>query len=344
MPVPASNGTPDAVREASASPLPPRLEAAARAAVDRGLGRLEAAIRPDGAWPSRMYRNLDLAGPAREETPPFVAALGALTLAACGGPRPRALRDRTAEFVAGSMRPPGLWRYWPELPPDLDSLSVCSRAVPRHPFVLFAMNVERARAAQDDRGRFRTWLWPPGAADVVDVDSVVNANVVGYLAFQGRHGLGARAAAWLAGLVRDGRAEGTSHYYPDALDLYDALARARRLGAPELGGLGAALVDRIRARRGPDGGYGDTLRTARALSALQILGAPPEGEALWATLERILGRQRPDGSWPGHLFWRGPLPPRPPSVGFASEMLDTASCVEALARSLPAPAESGAGR
>ena len=323
------------MREASASPLPPRLEAAARAAVERGLGRLEAAIRPDGAWPSRMYRNLDLAGPATEEFPPFVAGLGALTLAACGGPRARALRDRTGEFVVASMRSPGLWRYWPSLPADLDSLSVCSQAVPRHPWVLFAMNVDCLRAAQDDRGRFRTWLGPPGAAGVVDVDGVVNANVVGYLAFQGRDGLGARAAAWLAGLVRDGSAEGASHYYPDALDLWDALARARQRGVPELRGLGAALAGRIRARRGADGGYGDTLRTARALSALHVLGAAPEGEELRATLERILGRQRPDGGWPEHLFWQGPLPPRPPSVGFASEMLDTASCVEALARSLP---------
>ena len=108
---------------------------------------------------------------------------------------------------------------------------------------------------------------------------------------------------------------------------------------PAFQDLGALLVDRIQARRGPDGGYGDTLRTARALSALHILGAPPEGEALGATVERILRRQRPDGSWPEHRFWQGPLPPNPPSVGFASVMLDTASCVEALVRSIPFPAD-----
>ena len=320
-----------------AAPAPPRLREAVRDAVDRGLGFLEASIRPDGAWTSWMYRNLELTGPAEEETPPFVAALGALTLAACDDPRSRSLRSRAGGFIARSMRYPGVWRYWPTLPNDLDSFSLCSQAVARHPWVLFGMNLPFLRKTQDERGRFRTWIAPPAESNVAD--SVVNANVVGYLAFQGRNAPGEKAAEWLAGLAREGNAEGTSHYYPDVLDLYDAMARARQRGVPAFQDLGAVLADRHRARRGPDGGYGDTLRTARALSALHLLGAPPEGEALWATVERILGRQRPDGSWPGCLFWQGPLPPRPPHVGFASAMLDTASCIEALVRSIPFPAD-----
>ena len=329
------------MREASESSagappaVAPRLREAARDAVDRGLAFLEAAVRSDGAWTSRCYDNLELEGPAREEQAPFVAALGALTLAVCDDPGAAAIRERSGEFIVRSMSYPGVWRYWPRLPNDLDSLSICSTAIPWHPWVLFAKNVGCPSTVRDDRGRFRTWLTPPTDANVVDVDSVVNANVVGYLAFQGCNAPGERAAEWLAGLVREGSGEGSSHYYPDILDLYDAVARARHRGVPAFRDLGAPLADRIRARRGADDGYGDTLRTARALSALHILGAAPEGEDLWATLERILRRQRPDGSWPEHLFWRGPLPPRPPTVGFACEMLDTASCIEALVRSIP---------
>ena len=319
-------------------PQPPsRLKEAARGAVERGLGFLETAIRPDGAWPSRMYQNLELTGPAQEETPPFVAALGALTLAACDDPRSRSIQRRAGEFIVRFMRYPGVWRYWPRLRNDLDSFSLCSQAVSWHPWVLFGMNLALLRAAQDEQGRFRTWLAPPAESNIAD--SVVNANVVGYIASQGRNAPGEKAAAWLAGLVREGNAEGTSHYYPDVLDLYDAMVRSRERGVPAFQDLGAALADRLRSRRGPDGGYGDTLRTARSLSALHILGAPPEGEALWATIERILGRQRPDGSWPECLFWRGPLPPNPPTVGFASTVLDTASCIEALVRSIPFPAD-----
>lgn len=283
-----------------------------------------------------MYGNLELEGPAQEEEAPFVAALGALTLAACGDPRARSIRKRSEEFIVRSMRYPGLWRYWPHLPNDLDSLSLCSQVIASHPWILFAANLGCLRAEQDERGRFRTWIFPPTEAN--SVDSVVNANIVGYLAFQGRNALGERAAAWLAGMIREGSEDGSFHYYPDALDLYDAIARARYRGVPAFRDLGAPLAARMQARRGPDGGYGDTLRTARVLSALHLLGSPPKGEALWATLEYMLHRQQSDGSWPEHLFWQGPPLPSPPSQGFASEMLDTASCIEALVRSIPFPA------
>ena len=321
--------------------VPSGLREAARRAVDRGLGFLEAAVRPDGAWPSRMYDNLALEGPAAVEYAPFVAALGALTLAACDDPRSRSIRSRSEAFILRSMRAPGVWRYWPTLPNDIDSLSLCSQAAPRHPWMVFGMNLAAMRAALDDRGRFRTWIAPPAGSGFADVDSVVNANAVGYLAFQGRNAPGARAAAWLAGLLAEGSEEGSSHYYPDTLDLYDAMVRARRRGVPAFRDLGETLADRIRARRRPDGGYGDTLRAARALSALHILGVPPEGEELRSQIERILAPQGPDGGWPENLFWRGPLPPNPPSAGFASEALDTASCIEALARAIPSLATDG---
>ena len=304
--------------------------AAVRAALDRGLTFLEASVRADGAWESHIYDNLELRGaPGATDYAPFVAGLGVLSLEASGEPRARALGARSAEFLVRSMSYPGTWRYWPHLPPDLDSLSVCSLAISWHPWVLAGHNLQLLPAARDQRGRFRTWLAAPEERN--PPDSVVNANLVAYLASQGRDDLGREAAAWLAELVREGAAQGASHYYPDVIDLYDAVTRARDYGVPAFQALGTALVERIGARRAADGGYGDTLRTARALSALQLLGAAPEGAALEATLERILSRQRADGGWPEHCFWQGRLPPEPPRDGFGSAMLDTASCIEALA-------------
>ena len=296
---------------------------------------LEASIGADGAWTSRKYANLELTGRCSEEHPPFLAGLGSLTLAACPGPRFRSLRERTGRFIARSMSYPGTWRYGWGLPPDLDSLSVCSLAVRWHPWVLFGANLGLVAAARDERGRFRTWIAPPGESNVPD--SVVTANILSYLALAGRNEVGAQAAAWLAGLIRDDATAGSSYAYPDAIDLYDATARARERGVPGLQDLGSVLVERLRARRGADGGYGDTLRTARALSALHVLGAAPAGDDLWATVERILSRQLPDGSWPQNLCWQGRVPPAPPDVGFGSAMFDTASCIEALVRSVPAP-------
>ena len=235
---------------------PSRLREAVRGAVDRGLGFLEASIRPDGAWPSRMYWNLELTGSAEEELAPFVAALGALTLAACADPRSQSLQNRSGEFIVRTMRHPGVWRYWPNLPNDLDSLSLCSQAVPWHPWVLFGMNLGCLPTAQDGRGRFRTWLAPSNEADGVDVDSVVNANVVGYLASQGRNALGERAAAWLAGLVREGNAEGSSHYYPDTP------GPVRRSGPRPRAGR-ARVPGPRRGARGPDPGPSRSGRRVR---------------------------------------------------------------------------------
>ena len=309
-----------------------RQRAAARGAVDRGLAFLEASIRADGAWESHVYDNLDLRGePGVTEYAPFVAGLGALSLEASGDPRARAIGAKSAEFIVRSMSYPGTWRYWAHLPPDLDSLSICSQVVSWHPWVLLGSNLRLLPAARDERGRFKTWLAADAPAERNPPDSVVNANVVGYLASHGRDELGRQAAAWLTELVREGTAQGASHYYPDAIDLYDAVARARDRGAPAFRDLGPALAERISARRAPDGGYGDTLRTARALSALRLLGAAPEGAELEETLERILSRQRADGGWPEHCYWQGPPPPEPPAQGFGSAMLDTASCIEALA-------------
>ena len=310
----------------------PRRRAAVRAALDRGLGFLEASIRADGAWASHIYDNVELRGaPAVTEYAPFVAGLGVLALEASGEPRARAIGARSAEFVVRSMGFPGTWRYWAHLPPDLDSLSVCSQAISWHPWMLLGYNVALLPAARDERGRFKTWLAPEAPAERNPPDSVVNANVVAYLASTGRGDLGRGAAEWLAELVREGTAQGASHYYPDAIDLYDAVVRARDRGVPEFRALGPALAERLRARRAVDGGYGDTLRTARALAALRLLGAAPEGAALEATLERILSRQRADGGWPEHCYWQGPPPPEPPAQGFGSAMLDTACCIEALA-------------
>ena len=341
MPLAAAD-TPRHMHDGSAAV--PSLRAAVRGAVDRGLDYLDASLRPGGEWPSLIYWNqspprdvradgslkVELEGPAEEELAPFVAAIGALTLAPCDDPRAKSIRRRSGEFIVRSMSYPGVWRYWPWLPNDLDSLSICSQAIPWHPWVMFAMNLPKLRAALDDRGRFKTWL--ASNARVLDVDSVINANVIGYLAAQGQNRLGERAAEWLVGLVRDGTAGGSSHYYPDTLDLYDAMARARARGVPALQDLGPALVDRIRARRETDGGYGDTLRTARSLSALHLLGAAPAGAELEAALELIVRRQRPDGSWPAACFSQGPMWPSPPRVRFACPMLDTASCIEALVR------------
>ncbi|MGI9311175.1 MAG: hypothetical protein ACR2P7_06555, partial [bacterium] len=71
---------------------------------------------------------------------------------------------------------------------------------------------------------------------------------------------------------------------------------------------------------------------AQALSALDALGADLTEPALRPAISRLLQTQCADGHWRETLLWRGPVPPAPPSLGYASAALNTAFCVEALHR------------
>lgn len=305
--------------------------AAAREATGRGLEYLTAAVAADGAWPSMKYGERRLAGPCERETVPFVAALGALSLAACRDPRAAVLCERARAGLKARMEAPGVWRYWAGLPPDLDDTSICSLVVPPHVWTLLGRTEAAVLSRRDGEGRFLTWFaaQPTAESSWDDVDSVVNANVVAWLG-DGEH---TRAAQeWLETLIREGREDGTSWYYADTIELYAALARARELRAPAFRAIGPLLVERIASRRRGDGGYGDAQTTAQAVTALHRLGQAPEREAV----EYLLGAQAPNGGWASGVVWQGPTPPTPPHVFFASSALCTARCIEAIVRYLDA--------
>jgi len=286
-------------------------------------------VDADGAWPSIKCGDRNLDGPREREAVPFVEALGALALDACPDSRAATLRERVREYLKAQMEPPGVWRYWPGLPPDLDDTSICSLVVPPHLWTLLGRTEAVVLGRRDGRGRFYTWLaaQPTEESSWDDVDSFVNPNVVAWL---GDSDHTRPAQAWLESLIRDGREADTSWYYPDPMELHAALARAYDLAAPVFGGIGPLLVERIEARRRSDGGYGDPQTTAQAVTALHRLGRPPSPKAV----EYLLGTQASDGGWRSGIIWQGPTPPTPPHVFFASSALCTARCIDALARYL----------
>ena len=279
-----------------------------REATALGLRFLQDAVGADGAWPVRRYANRELAGPGSAESPPFVAGLGLLALRECDDPVAGRLCLRTRTFLHACMEYPGVWRYWPRLPPDVDDTAICSLAAGPHLWLLLARNVELLLACRDRAGRFRTWMAAPEKVSTALnlVDSVVNANVV------------------------DGSEQDLAlRYYPAPIDLYVALARARSLAPPVFARLRPALAARILSCRQPEGGFGDVMRTAQALTALHRLGAADRVEVVRPALDRLLAAQRSDGGWPECLAWLG----QPgTTLGFGSEALTTACCVEALVR------------
>ena len=300
-----------------------------RQAIALGLRFLQDAVGADGAWPVRRYANRELAGPGSSESPPFVAGLGLLALRECDDPAAVRLRRRTRAFLHACMQYPGVWRYWPRLPPDVDDTAICSLAAGPHLWLLLARNVAFLLACRDRAGRFRTWMAGPEkvSAALNPVDSVVNANVVAYL---GDRPETRAAQRWLAALVADASERDLAlRYYPEPIDLYVAMTRARSLAPPVFARLRLALAARILSCRRPGGGFGDVMRTAQALTALHRLRAADRAEVVRPALDRLLAAQRTDGGWPECLAWLG----QPgTALGFGSEALTTACCVEALLR------------
>ena len=298
-----------------------------RRAIDRGLAFLAARISVAGVWECHQY---PLANPIvlTRETNPFVGALGSLELAGIDDPRAAALVSRTRRHLCRTIELPGVWRYWPDLPPDVDTTSICSLALGFHPWLLAGWNRERLTRNRDGNGRFHTWLRDEPIASP-DADAVVNANALAYL---GETAATRPVRDWLVSLVERGNEREAIHYYWDPIDLYGAMARAREIHSSLFEDVGPLLATRTRARRGDDGSYGDLLRTARALLSLDSLGCPPSPADLATSAHLLLDLQQGDGGWPACPLSSGPRWPNERQFAFVSRCYDTACCVAALDR------------
>lgn len=303
----------------------PRSEAVAAAnqAIDRGLAFLDGAVSREGLWLCH-YFDIDRPDVKRVDVNPFVGALGSLSLLDIADPRADAVVARTKRHAAATMERQGLWRYWPTLPPDADSTSICNIVIGFHPLLLGGWHERVLLRHRSAAGLFHTWLED---APVNDADAITNTNVVACLGDTA----GTRAAQrWVEQIIRDGTDAGEIHYYWDTLDLYNAVARAHRLHPSAFAGILPVIVDRIRARRRADGAYGDGLRTSLAATTLRWMGAPLQGAEALETLQHLLGLQMADGGWPDSWQASGPRWPDPRFYVFSSRAYDTSCCVEAI--------------
>ena len=294
-----------------------------KAARDRGLAWLDATIGADGRWPSRL---MGASGQVQEEFPPFAAATGYLMLESCGASRAQALRARTQRHIERICEYPGLWRYWNNLPPDLDDTSVCSIVSASHIWIFLGLNIEAILRYRDRDGRFRTWMVSPEdiEAEWNEADAVVNANVIAYL---GDRPQTRPAQRWIEELLRQGREAEALVYYSEPMDLYLAVARAARLAPPAFSNLRCLLIRRILDVVQPRRGGAAIMRLAQGVVALDTLGKVPEPAVLTHAATRIVEEQHAEGMWPtGNVWRRGPKYP----VTFRSVVLATASCIAAI--------------
>lgn len=319
-----------------------------RAAVESGFDFLEGALESHGGWPEWRYDNTALVGERYIETPhpPVTNGYAVLALTACRHPRAPALIARTRDYLRSWMQYPGLWNYRRGFPPDVEDTAIGSLGVGPHPWArmgrLWGANISVMLSNRDGDGRFFTWMLKEGGPHN-NVDAVVNANV---LAYMGDHPETRDTERWIETVVADRREVEASPYYIEAVDLHFAMARATTvrecLFSRARPGLAARLLERLQAEEKLD----DAMRTAQALSALDMLGCELDEATRSAGLAALLDTQLPDGSWPACLICREPTGwaawaaaiGRPQHVaeswGFASEVLTTVFCVEALQRTL----------
>ncbi len=311
------------------------LAAAGKESIRRGLDFLESAIDENGAWHCIRFNVADPSIPRHFERPAFITAYCVLALERCGDARAKAICASGRTYLADTVEYPGFWRYYRHLPQDLDSTTLASLAHGTHPWILLGRNVPRILANRDAEGRFMTWMLTEDEPDVVsrfriEADPVVNANVIALL---GDRPETRDAQRWLETMVSEGDLEGSSKWYPDAVAIYYAIARAMIRVRPALDRLGPVLADRVLGLRDGSGDFGNILRTAQALSVLHDTGGL-ESIDMKRQMERLITSQCEEGSWPEllafgdqSLKW-GAVG----QIGHGSEAVTSAFCIEALER------------
>lgn len=335
---PAPPLRPPASREQRVPKNVPTAEAlvkAGRESIRRGLDFLESTVDENGAWSCIRFNIADPDIPRHFERPPFISALCVLALECSEEPQAKALCAATGDYLVDTIEFPGLWRYYRHLPPDLDSTALCSIVIAAHPWIFLERNLPPILANRDEAGRFMTWVLAEDEPDVVsrfriEADPVVNANVIAYL---GDRPETADAQSWLETLVAEDGVDGSSKWYPDAVAIYYAIARAMVRAPTALERLRPILADRILELHAGQEGFGNILQTALAVSALYNAGSLERIDATRET-DRIVSSQREDGSWPEllafgdqELKW-GTVG----QIGHGAEAVTSAFCIEALER------------
>ena len=188
------------------------------------------------------------------------------------------------------------------------------------PRVVWAMRDELRGSVRE----LRHQLWDTTEANPDDVDGVVNANVIRYLADRAPE----EAVRWVCSIVEEGHEDDCDSWHRNRFTLYASIADAHRRGVIAFSRIGDAVVERIVDRIDDLGTVGPPLDSAFALLALCEFGGPTRARR---QLEEGLRRsQLEDGSWARSVFYYG----GPKEVfGWASEQLSTAAAVQALVRS-----------
>ncbi|MET4107520.1 hypothetical protein [Hymenobacter sp. UYP22] len=332
-------------------------------AVQRAVSYLRQRQSADGQFVSYCALDLPMQGWRYTDSAVFPTALVAHSLLHVpASAETDLILTRATDFFRNQMNHGGLWNHFTNIhhlrhlcPLDIDD-TACVSAILQARGVNCPVptNKPLILANRNSKGLFYSWFllrprwvanrtfWRVAAQELLhplksilfwygveakrnDVDAVVNANALYYL------GAIPETQAVISFLLRviANEEEGTCDlWYLDIFFVYYSFTRCYYAGITQLEPLRQPIITRILAQAQPDGRLGKTLvDTAWAVCTLINLQCyPPELEP---AVSYILQAQEVTGEWPRWLVYYGG-PKR--LLGWGSEEITTAFCMEALTR------------
>ena len=337
--------------------------------VEQSIGRGIAYLRENqlATGELRAYRGTDAAmqGERKQDSSIFPTALAAQCLLFLEDrSEVDEILKRATDFFFAQRLEDGVWGHFTIghalrrlCSPDVDDTS-CVSAVLKARGLLGSMagNIELLLANQNRAGLFHTWMvtripprfnaawwrlvlaewktpkrtiryWRMNAPTRNGVDSVVNANVLFYL---GNIAEVRRTADYLLRTIAAGNETPSDLWYQETNIVDYFFSRLFLRGFDQLEPGRQIMLDRIRASAREDGLLGGSvLETAMGVCALMNLGIMSADMSPW--IEKLLQTQQADGAWPRQIiYWGGP----DRKVGWGSEEVTTAYCLEALSRAI----------
>ena len=286
-------------------------------AVQRAVDAIDAALGARGQWPGEAVLDAPPWAARRDLAAPLTA-LGMLLLHSTPGAE--GVLARSVEHLERTVLPDGLWRYYADIPSDLDDTAMCALALgSEHPIVR-ERTVPALVAARRPDGLFPTWQ-EPGWQPVVD--AVANANIVAAI---GADDVVGDAVTWLTTVVDSEREVESSAYYRDPLDLHLAIARAVAAGVVALRPALEQAAGRAATRLRSDPGLSDYRVAQAALVAASVADA----DAVARAAGRLRGAQDGHGRWSADTLFVAAHTDGPGWWHYRSWTVTTAACARVL--------------
>ena len=287
--------------------------------IDAGLQAIDKGVGRRGQWPGAFGLSADDTT-AEEDLTPTLTALGILALQGLHQPRADEIIGRSRAHVRATVLPGGLWRYFANIPADVDDSAICALSLGADEATESTRDSLLAVRMPD--GLFPTWFepgWEPA------VDAVANAHAVAWIGeCEETHS----AIDWLDRVVMSGTETENSVYYPDPLDLHVAISRAVARGVARLTDCLDAAAERALNRLNEP-----LLSAHRIAQAIIVVTASNHSADLpQQAFSRLLSLQQTDGCWAAETLYAARATESKGVMRYRSRLVTTALCVAALAR------------